>query len=78
MEEFESFLTLAAVPLFDVIVVFDDALLGLKRSTLTALPLLIGVDELFSGIVFNGLFWGVSSDKEKKFSFADDEYSLLL
>lgn len=76
MDEFESFLTLAAVPLFDVIVVFDE---GLKRSTLTALPLLIGVNvELFSGIVFNGLFWGVSSDNEKKFSFADDEYSLLL
>jgi hypothetical protein len=39
---------------------------------------LLGVDELFRGTVFIGEFWGVSSLSEKKFSFADDEYSLLL
>ncbi len=43
-----------------------DELLGLNRSTLTSLELL-DVEE-FNGIVCIGLFWGVSSDSEKKFS----------
>lgn len=77
MEELESFLVLGLRPLFrsdeyDTEVFCTD---GLCKSTLTLL--LLGVDELLRGIVFIGLFCGVSSSvSEKKFSFADDEFSL--
>jgi hypothetical protein len=63
------------VPLLTIDEVCED---GLYKSTLTVLLLLgVVVDVLFNGI-FIGEFWGVSSLRLKKFSFADDdEYSLL-
>jgi hypothetical protein len=75
MDEFDSFLVLCGIPLFSDENESDDGVFctdGLCKSTLVARPL-FGVDELFKGIVFIGLFWGVSSSvSEKKFSVADD------
>lgn len=79
MDEFESFLVLGLIPLLFRSDENETEVLcteGLCRSTLTAL-LLPGVDELFRGIVFIGLFRGVKSSfsvSEKKFSF-DGEFS---
>lgn len=78
MEELDNRLVrcvLNDVPLFALLL--DTCEEGLYKSTLTGL-LLLGVDELFNGIVFIGEFWGVSSLIEKKFSFEVDEKESLL